>query len=409
MSTRIIGIDLAVTAAHKAAILDPATNRYVVKQMTFRTSPAELDKLLRRARHGAGDNPEIIVVLEATSLAWHPVSLYLQQHGAKLYRVNGRMTKRMQHALPTCPQRRLDCQVLARVNAYPATRPALHSHWRGDDAARACREFVRYREASPPLTSPHGLRKLGLAQAPRLIPARAPTGCARVVQPMGRDRRRYRNATQRLAPAAGQQERRLCLAPALVAAGRSLEPTPPITGGHRLSCTGFQHETCACAEACLARNKMTSQDRHRTALSTSLPQPWPASLWRRRASAAIYMAFIHSIDRFPPSIASASGPAWSPPPTERQHAVQRSRHHSGQPQHRQGDALPRCPCRSPLRPQLAAIYPEQMVLTQALYPGHLRCRLAPGQSTSVPFSRRTELMNYAISTESPFLPAMPEP
>ena len=177
MSTRIIGIDLAVTAAHKAAILDPATNRFVVKQMTFRTSPAELDKLLRRARHGAGDNPEIIVVLEATSLAWHPVSLYLQQHGAKLYRVNGRMTKRMRHVrYPHARSDRLDCQVLATLyNAYPSKLDPLYIPT-GEEMTlqRACREFVRYREAITAidnrLTAYDNWAWHGLT---RLIPARA--------------------------------------------------------------------------------------------------------------------------------------------------------------------------------------------------------------------------------------------
>ena len=177
MSTRIIGIDLAVTAAHKAAILDPASNRFVVKQMTFRTSPAELDKLLRRARHGAGDNPEIIVVLEATSLAWHPVSLYLQQHGAKLYRVNGRMTKRMRRVrYPHARSDRLDCQVLATLyNAYPSKLDPLHIPT-GEEMTlqRACRELVRYREAITAidnrLTAYDNWAWLGLT---RLVPARA--------------------------------------------------------------------------------------------------------------------------------------------------------------------------------------------------------------------------------------------
>jgi len=78
MSTRIIGIDLAVTAEHQAAILDPASKQFVVKQMAFRSLPDDLDRLLQRARAGAGAEPELIVVLEATSMAWHPVGIYQQ-------------------------------------------------------------------------------------------------------------------------------------------------------------------------------------------------------------------------------------------------------------------------------------------------------------------------------------------
>lgn len=86
MSTRIIGIDLAVTADHQAAILDPATNQYVVKQMAFRALPEDLDRLLKRAQAGAGEKPTLIGVLEATSMSWHPVSLYLERHGVQVYR-----------------------------------------------------------------------------------------------------------------------------------------------------------------------------------------------------------------------------------------------------------------------------------------------------------------------------------
>ena len=42
METRIIGIDLAVTAKHKAIILDQASNAYVGKLLAFRSNPAEL-------------------------------------------------------------------------------------------------------------------------------------------------------------------------------------------------------------------------------------------------------------------------------------------------------------------------------------------------------------------------------
>ena len=103
MSTRIIGIDLAVTADHQAAILDPATKQFVVEHMAFRALPDDLDRLLQRAEAGAGTAPELVVVLEATSMAWHPVSLYLVQQGAKVYRVNGRMTKDLLASPhPTC-------------------------------------------------------------------------------------------------------------------------------------------------------------------------------------------------------------------------------------------------------------------------------------------------------------------
>ena len=50
---RIIGIDLAVSASHKAIILDPASNKFIGKQITFRPRPVELDRLLAKSKAGA--------------------------------------------------------------------------------------------------------------------------------------------------------------------------------------------------------------------------------------------------------------------------------------------------------------------------------------------------------------------
>lgn len=148
MNIRIIGIDLAVTAEHKAAILDPATNRYLVKQMAFRALPAELDRLLQRARQGVEGELRLIAILEATSLSWHPVSLYLSQHGVQVYRVNGRMTKdqrrvRNRHARSD----RIDCQVLTTLYTACPERldPLFLPSGEQMTLQRHCREYVRWR------------------------------------------------------------------------------------------------------------------------------------------------------------------------------------------------------------------------------------------------------------------------
>lgn len=49
---RTIGIDLAIVREHKAVILDDQGNP-IGKVFRFRTDPASLDELLRRAREGA--------------------------------------------------------------------------------------------------------------------------------------------------------------------------------------------------------------------------------------------------------------------------------------------------------------------------------------------------------------------
>ena len=49
MKRRIIGIDLAITAKHKAVVLDQQDNEFVGPVYSFRTNPAELEQLLQRA------------------------------------------------------------------------------------------------------------------------------------------------------------------------------------------------------------------------------------------------------------------------------------------------------------------------------------------------------------------------
>jgi hypothetical protein len=57
MTKRIIGIDLAVSAAHKAMVFDPACAQFIGGQITFRARPDDLERLLRRAlwKHTGSD------------------------------------------------------------------------------------------------------------------------------------------------------------------------------------------------------------------------------------------------------------------------------------------------------------------------------------------------------------------
>ena len=73
MNTRIIGIDLAVTAAHKAIVLDQASNTYVSPVLTFHTDPAHLDSLLETAQATASQPLRLQAVLEATGMSWYVV------------------------------------------------------------------------------------------------------------------------------------------------------------------------------------------------------------------------------------------------------------------------------------------------------------------------------------------------
>jgi transposase len=149
METRIIGIDLAVTARHTAVVLDGNRNEFIGPVIRFETQPAALEKLLQQARTGLGEAGQVVAVLEATGMAWYPVAVYLHQRGVQVYRLNGRMTADLRrvywrHASSDC----IDGRVLARL--YQVAPERLHRLQppSGDYLAlqRACRELARWRQ-----------------------------------------------------------------------------------------------------------------------------------------------------------------------------------------------------------------------------------------------------------------------
>lgn len=146
METRIIGIDLAVKAAHRAAVLDQRTNSFVSDQLTFHNYPADLDRVLAKARADTADDVQIKAVLEATNMAWYPVSVYLQRHGVTVYRVNGRKTADLRKFYNRYAKNdRLDAQVLAQMPLV--ARGSLHRLWipspEHQALQRLCREIER--------------------------------------------------------------------------------------------------------------------------------------------------------------------------------------------------------------------------------------------------------------------------
>jgi transposase len=146
METRIIGIDLAVTAAHKAIVLDQASNRYVSKLLSFHADPAALDRLLTIARAGAPDEVRLIAVLEATGMAWFTVGSYLARHGVEVYRVSGQQVADLRRVYQRhAKSDRIDARVLARLPLVHPERLHLCSFPSASQMAlqRACREVAR--------------------------------------------------------------------------------------------------------------------------------------------------------------------------------------------------------------------------------------------------------------------------
>lgn len=143
---RIIGIDLAVTAAHRAIVLDSASNQFVSPSFSFYANPADMQHLLEVARQGAPEDTRLIAVLEATQMAWFTVGTYLHRHGVEVYRVNGRQTADQRKVYNRhAKSDRIDARVLPRLYLNAPERicrlflpePVLM------ELQRACRELVR--------------------------------------------------------------------------------------------------------------------------------------------------------------------------------------------------------------------------------------------------------------------------
>ena len=88
---RIIGIDLATTAKHRAIIADERS-QFISPLIKFDTRQADLERLRRRALVGAASDEELVVVMEATDINWYPVAVYFAQHAKTVHVVNPRMS-----------------------------------------------------------------------------------------------------------------------------------------------------------------------------------------------------------------------------------------------------------------------------------------------------------------------------
>lgn len=146
MNVRILGIDLAVTAAHKAALLDGESNTFRGSLYRFHTDPQDLERLLSWACAGAGAPVRLMVIMEATNMSWLPVAVFFQRHGATVYRINGQQTsEERRHYHRRARSDRIDARVLARLwfsardRLYPLMVPSA------DQTAlqQACREVGR--------------------------------------------------------------------------------------------------------------------------------------------------------------------------------------------------------------------------------------------------------------------------
>ena len=111
---RTIGIDLALTSAHKAVIAD-AQGHYLTPVFSFHTTSADLARLLARARDGAPDMP-LQVVMEPTGMAWFPIAVFFARHGVPVYLVNSQEVADLRRYYQRhAKSDRIDTRVLVRL------------------------------------------------------------------------------------------------------------------------------------------------------------------------------------------------------------------------------------------------------------------------------------------------------
>ena len=88
---RILGIDLATRAKHRAIIANER-GHFISPIIKFRTRSSDLERLYIRSRNGMKSDEKLVVVMEATDIVWYPVSIYFERRGATVHVVNPRLS-----------------------------------------------------------------------------------------------------------------------------------------------------------------------------------------------------------------------------------------------------------------------------------------------------------------------------
>jgi transposase len=139
-----IGIDLALTAAHKAIVAD-AQGRFLTPVFTFHTRSADLERLLARAREAAPDTP-LQVVMEPTGMAWFPIAVFFARHGVTIFLVNSQEVADLRRYYQRhAKSDRIDTRVLVRLPVVnPEKLHRLHLSTATTLACqRACKQLDR--------------------------------------------------------------------------------------------------------------------------------------------------------------------------------------------------------------------------------------------------------------------------
>ena len=77
---RYIGLDLALTTAHKALVIDEQ-GQAVPTVVRVTSSATALEQLFQCAREGAPEDEPLVVVMEPTGMARLPIAAFRQRQG----------------------------------------------------------------------------------------------------------------------------------------------------------------------------------------------------------------------------------------------------------------------------------------------------------------------------------------
>lgn len=123
MARRILGMDLGITSAHQAAVIDE-TCRVVARGKAFPTKDG-LEALERLALEGAPEGTELEVVIDPTGAAHHPVAVFFTGRGHRVFRPDASRTAHLRKGLARGKKtNRVDAEVLAKLAVW--NREALH-------------------------------------------------------------------------------------------------------------------------------------------------------------------------------------------------------------------------------------------------------------------------------------------
>ncbi len=114
MSYRNIGIDLGVTAKHKAQIRDEEGN--FITEFSFYLSKENLDALCQKALLNAEPETKLRFICEPTEMSWFPLAIYVKTHNYEMVRVKSHKTHDLRkYYARNKKSDSLDAEILSRI------------------------------------------------------------------------------------------------------------------------------------------------------------------------------------------------------------------------------------------------------------------------------------------------------